>query len=176
MVKLEATPTSFRIIWTLLTISGLCLVYSLLVGQNVFTQSLLELSFSIAQLYGLLLIFKAGNLQFSKHFRFMQAAFAVGLIGALFRVLHWPGAKILMLGATMAIVLIYTIWVFQKPVKKPLDWAKLLWLLSTELSALGIATHWFTFKTAWISYLPFILLFFLFQQSHRAKPTHPHAT
>jgi len=90
---------------------------------------LLTYGIELGQLLALGLLLNSGTIIGTGYFRLILLLYGVALVGGLFKVLHYPGAAVL-LGAPLAgIALTYAVRFARKPHKGQLDVLKLLLVL-----------------------------------------------
>ena len=90
--------------------------------------SFLDSNFLVVVVLALYLIAGESKFMRSKWMRIIRAFFGLLILGVLFKILHWPGADFVLLGAITGLIVIYTIWFIRKPKKLMLDWVKWLWI------------------------------------------------
>jgi hypothetical protein len=67
---------------------------------------------------------------------------SIGIIGALFKILHWEGANTILLAAFFGIPALYTVRFILRPTHRLTDFLKWLWVLA-EGAAIAFRTlHW----------------------------------
>lgn len=112
----------------------------------------------LGELAGLVLLLRNGALASSGAFYFVLAGWTLALVGGLFKILHWPGADLLLLAGLLGMALTYTVHFGSKPLKTRLAVLKLLWVLAATLGALGILLHWLPRVVAYLAHGLFWLL------------------
>ncbi|OWP61799.1 hypothetical protein CDA63_17605 [Hymenobacter amundsenii] len=88
----------------------------------------------------LLLIAKHGTLRYAA-IRLGLLLLALGFIvvGTLFRIQHWEGARALLIGGGAGLMAIYGLWFAQKPTKGVLDLLKLAFVLTCGLTSVALS-------------------------------------
>jgi hypothetical protein len=129
---------------TLLVVIGFCLATALLAYafDSVTTAGFfLEGSLMAAEWLAVALLLQNGT--FGKTAFFKISLFAAGLfvIGSLFRVMHWPGAKELLVSSVAFILGTYEFHFAKKSSKHRLDWLKLLWVLTRVAGTVLTVLH-----------------------------------
>jgi hypothetical protein len=72
----------------------------------------------------------------------LRFAIALLIAGALFKIMHWPGANVMMLVAYAVIPPLYIVRYFKKTEKKLIDHVKLLLVFSWCLASAFRVFHW----------------------------------
>jgi len=101
---------------------------------------MLDLGFIIITLAGLVIIYLAGTLRRSRFNIFVLAGISITIIGAVFKIQHWPMAELIFFSGLGVTAILYFIHFILKPVKQLLDYLKVIWLL------LRIAAIFFVFN------------------------------
>jgi len=86
----------------------------------------------------------------------LRFCLSILILGALFKVMHWPYANQLMLPAVSGILIFYTIRFLLKETKERLDYVKLLLVLTWSLHYLITVFHLF-YLPEFVVYIPLIL-------------------
>lgn len=71
-------------------------------------------------------------------------------VGALFMLMHWPYGRAIVIASCLAIVLMYPIRFARKRAKAPVDYLKLIFVLSGSIRGVFIMLHW-PYKWVWTS-------------------------
>ena len=71
----------------------------------------------------------------------VSLCFAVIIVGALFKIMHWQSASVLLVVGLLGVPLFYAIHFYQKKTKTLLDILKLLWLTSISISKIIAFLH-----------------------------------
>lgn len=104
-------------------------------------ESLINLGLSISEVAGFIMLVRNGTFIKTRFFRFFKLAFAVVLIGALFKILHYPyGNEIVAIGL-ICIIIVYTFSFLNKPIKKRLDIIKLIWVVVAYTNTILVFLH-----------------------------------
>ena len=115
----------------------------------------LSFGLSIVNLLGFIMLVRNSSLTKTTYFRFISIFIAIVIVGAMFKIMHWPGSAIMLTIGLMGIPSIYTFRFINKSVKRQLDIMKLIWVLTTYITALGVIMHWLPRD---ISYLPNVIM------------------
>lgn len=84
-----------------------------------------------AQVSGLYLLLRTGTaIKKKRNLITMCVLVFIALIGALFKLQHWPGAGILIFFPLIGIAILYSLNFFLKAERQVLDFWKILWVLS----------------------------------------------
>lgn len=118
-------------------------------------QILANLGPGMDELCRLILLISNGTLILSVYFRVLKVVAAVALIGALFRILHWPEGVVLLPAALLGVLITYGLHFMGKPAKMCLAFLKLPWVLAFVFTASTLLGHWLPCEAA---YLPHVLL------------------
>lgn len=111
--------------------------------------------FSLINFLGLILIFKNSTIRNTIYFNFILGFIAVIIVGAMFKILHWPGSAIMLSIGLFGITIVYSLRFIAKPKKVPLDVMKLLWMITSNITALCVFLHWLPKQ---ITYIPNFLM------------------
>lgn len=127
------------IIFLLVSITGLFLIeFSL---QKKLGETLNTIGLSFAQLIGLIMLVTNGTILTTKIFRTIQVGIGFLIIGAMFKIMHWPGASIILLVSMFTIAITYLVRFIYKKNKNRLDVLKLLWVLFSYIGGFLILMH-----------------------------------
>jgi hypothetical protein len=102
----------------------------------------ISIGLNILIVTGMFFLLKNGSFFQSRHFRLVSLAFAVIILGTLFKIMHWPFAAPLLIIGMLIIPVIYLIHYYYKPEKEVLDLLKLIWVLSFFILKLLLMLHW----------------------------------
>lgn len=119
----------------------ICGVISILVSRTVAPLEAWSVILLIVQLVALDMILKESTVFFTGYFRFISLCIGVLIIGALFKIMHWPGADQMVLISMSGIAVIYTIRVLHKKRLRFLDISKWAWLITGITSSLLSFLH-----------------------------------
>lgn len=120
---------------------------------------LLTGGYTIAQFLGLLILLYNGSLIGTKYFRIIQFLTGITILGALFKIMHWPGANEMLLISLNGIALTYLVRFINKKQKGHLDILKLLWVLTTYISVALVLLHWIPREITYIGNILFWITF-----------------
>jgi hypothetical protein len=127
-------------------IGGLLL---LLGGIDMPAIQIMEGLMGIGKLIALHLLIKHGTLLHTSIWRYMRLAFGVVILGALFKIQHWPGAGIIVTAGLLAIAILYVIHYATKTIKRWSDHLKALWVVL----AFSVSITDFLHLLSWGDYL-----------------------
>jgi hypothetical protein len=122
---------------------------------------------NILNIAGVFFLLKNGSFYQSKQFRLIFLGFAITILGALFKIMHWPFSSPLLIIGMLFIPTIYLIHFYHKSIKEFLDYLKLVWVFSFYILSLSILLHWYRddYKLGLINeMLFFLILVFVFNQ------------
>ena len=114
-------------------------------------ETLLNYGFNIGHLLALLLLMKNGTIYKTTYWRIIQFSFGLTILGAMFKIMHWPFAGPILLTSFLSIVITYTIRFYNKKEKRRLDILKFIWVLSYYTGATLIIQHWGPYEVAYFS-------------------------
>ena len=103
---------------------------------------LLDLGLLTSGLLGLAMLIRNGTLTKTIYFRYIMFCFAIIIVGALFKIMHWPGGAICLMVGFIGIAVIYTIRFIKKPTKNQLDIMKWVYVVTAYITALCLAMQW----------------------------------
>lgn len=115
----------------------------------------LSLGLSFVNLFGLILLLRNSSLTKTIYIRIISILIAIIIIGAMFKIMHWPGSSIMLSIGLMGIPSVYSFRFIKKPVKQLLDILKLAWVVTSTIIALGVILHLFPRD---LTYLPNIIM------------------
>ncbi len=136
------TNKQFLILISLGAVMGLCGLIILMLTYFESGLWLLNLGFSISGAVGQIMLIKNGTLTKTIYFKFIMFCWAIVTIGALLKIMHWPGAAIMLTVGLIGIAAIYTIRFIKKTTKTQLDIMKWVWVVVAYISALCLVMHW----------------------------------
>ncbi|MFI0427953.1 hypothetical protein [Mariniflexile sp. HMF6888] len=84
---------------------------------------------TISEFAGFIMLIRNGTFIRTKYFRIFKGVIAIIIIGALFKIMHVPYNNIILTIGFVLCVLIYCFSFIKKPIKKRLDYLKLLWVV-----------------------------------------------
>jgi hypothetical protein len=102
----------------------------------------ISIGLNILIVTGTFFLLKNGSFFQSRYFRLVWLAFALIILGFLFKVMHWPFSGPLLIIGMLIIPVIYLIHYYHKPEKEALDLLKLIWVLSFFILKLLLMFHW----------------------------------
>ncbi|HLG04404.1 MAG TPA: hypothetical protein VI731_12470 [Bacteroidia bacterium] len=151
---------------TFIYIVGLCLIVGIL-GEMLFyldiTQfsGITQTSAGIGRLGGLILILSHGTLKNDKPFFHLILIFlCVTIIGAMIKIMHLPGANLIILTGFITLPVIYFIHFFKKHDKHHLDILKAIWVGIFCMAAIFLILHFpYALVLKRIEGLLFLILF-----------------
>lgn len=131
----------------LITLSG---IFILMLTNFESGTLLFSTGLSIVNLLGFILILKNSTLRKTIYFNIISILISITIIGAMFKIMHWPGSSVLLMVALLGIVIVYIVRFINKPKKETLDILKLAWVITTNLSSLSVSLHWLPKETTYI--------------------------
>ncbi len=132
------TLTILIIVGVLMTLTGLFLSTFTSVSDSEF---LINISLWLIEIPGMFLLLLNGTFLKTIYSRIAMGLVAFVLIGAAFKIMHWPFNSILIGVGCIGIVIVYGISFLKKPIKKRLDYLKLAWVMVRYLGALLAVYH-----------------------------------
>ena len=118
---------------------------------NGLGETLLSSGFNIGHLLALLLLMRNGTIYKTIYWRIIQFSFVLTVLGAMFKVMHWPFAGPMLFISFLSIVLTYAVRFINKKEKRRLDILKFIWVLSYYTGATLIIQHWGPYEVAYFS-------------------------
>ena len=115
----------------------------------------LSLGLSIVNLLGLIMLVKNSSLTKTIYFRYISFLIAIVIVGAMFKIMHWPGSAIILTIGLIGIPSVYLFRFIKKPIKRQLDIMKLVWVITAYITALGVTLHWLPRD---LTYLPNVIM------------------
>ena len=91
--------------------------------------SLVETFLTIAQILTLVLLVQNGTFIKTVFYKITLVGLGLLIIGSLFKIMHWEGAKVLLITSFALILGSYGFHFIKKVSKKCLDWLKMSWVL-----------------------------------------------
>lgn len=88
-----------------------------------------QIGLTISEFTGFIMLIRNGTFIRTKYFRIFRGFFAIIIIGALFKIMHWKYTNIIMIVGFVLAVITYVLSFLNKPIKKRLDYLKLLWVV-----------------------------------------------
>ena len=120
-----------RLLWSIgIGAAGLLLAVVLFVRPKLLQpvgSSLVEVLLASGTLLGLSALASSSTLKGSAYGKLINMAIAVTVIGALFKIQHWPGANVLVTGGMIAVLITYCFHYARKATKRASDHMKLGW-------------------------------------------------
>jgi uncharacterized membrane protein len=104
--------------------------------------SIADILLNVCFLLSLIYMYSIGTFKNSKLGRLSYITLSIFIIGALFKLMHWPYGGILILFGLTAIMVIYTIYFIMKRQKKLLDWIKVFAVLIKTVASMFWISHW----------------------------------
>ncbi|MFN0276281.1 MAG: GldL-related protein [Chitinophagales bacterium] len=92
---------------------------------------ILSLLLAFAEFYLINLMVRNGNILKGKYYRYIFIGLSIIIIGALFKILHFPYADQMLITGCCVVAIAYILWTFYKRPTYFLDILKCLWLLTT---------------------------------------------
>ncbi len=83
----------------------------------------------ISELAGFFMLILNGTFIKTRFFKILNGAAALIIVGALFKIMHWQYADLLLTMGLIGTILIYFLSFLKKPLKKRLDFLKLTWVI-----------------------------------------------
>ena len=93
----------------------------------------------IGSFVGLIMLLLNGTFIKTKYFKIAQGMIAIIIIGTLLKIMHWTRyANLIIVVGLIGIALSYFLHFAKKPIKKRLDYLKLLWIIISYTFAILI--------------------------------------
>lgn len=127
-----------------------------------FFSLLINLGFIISYILGLIVILRNSTLTKTKYWKIILFMFVFMLVGALFKIQHYPGSRYLLLTGMTGISITYLIRFLRKKSKNNLDIFKLVWVIITFSGYSIFIFIWIPNIISQISIGVFWLLFYYF--------------
>lgn len=93
--------------------------------------SILAIGYGLAKFIGIVLWTQQTDFIKTIYFKLIAGCITLVFIGALFRLMHWPGSAVLLSFSTFAIAVIYALRFNNKDEKNRADLLKLIWVVLT---------------------------------------------
>ena len=130
---------------------------------------LLLMGFNLAYITALILMIQNGRFIETAHFQKVQFCVVMVIVGALFRLMHWPfGNGIACLGL-VGIASVYTVWFLKKKRKSLLDFLKVLWVVTAFIYAALRLLHWIDPDFVYVPIVLFCAAFVLYTKQEFPK-------
>jgi hypothetical protein len=126
-------------IFLLVSLSGLSFAYW---ADNNIADSIYYKGYFLAEFCALVLLLRNGTLIKTVYFKFVLFFSTAVFIGVLFKVMHWPGATVLITSGLMGISFAYVVNFFEKIKIRRLDIFKLAWVFFRCAGALFVTLRW----------------------------------
>ncbi|GAA3594669.1 hypothetical protein Q4Q39_07000 [Flavivirga amylovorans] len=88
-----------------------------------------DIGLIISEFTGFIMLIRNGTFIRTKYFRIFKGVFAIIIIGALSKIMHWQYNNVIMIIGFVLAVLVYFFSFLNKPIKKRLDYLKLIWVI-----------------------------------------------
>lgn len=124
--------------------------------DNLLWAELTTEGFSLTSIVGFVFLMRNGTFHKTVYFKIALALSFVITIGAMFKIMHWPGSNIMLTLGFSGMIVNYGIRYIKKPTKVRLDYLKLLWVSTSYLISLGIIMRW-GFRD--FAFVPHVILF-----------------
>ena len=122
---------------------------------------LLNLGGSILILTIIYFLINNGEFIQSGHVRFSGMGIALFIIGALFKIQHWPYATVFFISGVAEFIMVYLVYLFAKKKKTWMSYTKLLFLFVFLLGRLFSILHWPYTKELMVGSIVFLLITFI---------------
>lgn len=86
-----------------------------------------NIGLTISEFAGFIMLIRNGTFIRTKYFKIFKGVIAIIIIGALAKIMHWQFDDVLIIIGFVLAILIYSLSFLNKPIKKRLDYLKLLW-------------------------------------------------
>jgi len=104
--------------------------------------SMFDYGLRIGAFSGLVLMITNGTFIKTRYFKIAQGCIAIIIIGALLKILHWTTyANLIFVVGLLGIMTSYILSFIKKPIKKRLDYLKLLWVIVSYISGILVFLH-----------------------------------
>jgi hypothetical protein len=118
-----------------------------------------QVGFAMAWIVAMSMMFETSTFVRSKLLYLAVAGLVFGLLGVVFKVMHWPLANQLLIFGFGAVAVTYLVWFIIKPSKGHLDVLKCLWVLSTYFFPIMVVLHRMEPEFVYVPHLLFWVLF-----------------
>jgi hypothetical protein len=149
---------SLLIILLLLIVALLGYSFNLFRGEEENAAWLIDGALRLAQLLGVYVLITNSNITKTIYWPFIVFFFALTILGALIKILHWAGADETLMVSLLGTSVTYLIRFIRKPHKGHLDVLKLLWVLSAYVGAGLIIFHFLPREYSIVGILMFWLM------------------
>ncbi|MFL5729538.1 MAG: GldL-related protein [Cytophagaceae bacterium] len=128
-----------------------------------------NIGMNILIIAGIFFLLKNGTFLHSTYFRWISACFSITILGALFKIMHWPFSGPMLIISMAGIPIIYGLHFYTKPIKETLDYVKLIWVLLFFLLRLAYMMHWYQNQDLLLvsSILFFLILVWVFNEGRK---------
>ncbi|WP_298539517.1 hypothetical protein [uncultured Aquimarina sp.] len=126
------TLTILIILGVLMSVTGLFLSSFTTVANSDF---LLTWGLWLIEMGGMFLLLSNGTFLKTIYSRIVMGLLAVVLIGSAFKIMHWPFGNPILVGGCIGIVISYLIHFLKKPIKKRIDYLKMVWVIVLYIGA-----------------------------------------
>ena len=116
-----------KILLVLISLSLLSSLFTYIYDIN--NTKLIDIELYIGQVFGVMLLLFNSTLVKTIYWKFLMLSFVILIIGAMFKILHWPGTSILISISIFSIMTIYSFRFYKKESKQRIDFLKLIWVL-----------------------------------------------
>lgn len=138
MINYNQTLTILIILGVVMSLTSLFLSVFVTISDSDF---LLTIGLWLIEVAGMFLLLRNGTFLKTKYSRIAMGLTGLMIIGALFTIMHWSFQNILLLIGCIGIVFSYLLHFVQKPIKKRLDYLKLLWVVVKYIGGLFALNH-----------------------------------
>ena len=101
---------------------------SLIFTKNINAEVWFDRSFWIGGISGLLMLLRNGTFIKTRYYKYLLGLISIIIIGALFKIMHWPFGNLTLSTGLICIIIVYFFSFLNKPIKKRLDFIKLIWV------------------------------------------------
>ncbi|WP_299221889.1 hypothetical protein [uncultured Aquimarina sp.] len=126
------TLTILIILGVLMSLTGLFLSTFTYVSNSDF---LLTAGLWLIEVPGMFLLLLNGSFLKTKYSRIVMGLLAFMMVGGAFMIMHWPYGRLILVGGCIGIVISYLIHFLKKPIKKRIDYLKLVWVIVLYIGA-----------------------------------------
>ncbi|MFT3796122.1 GldL-related protein [Flavobacterium sp.] len=139
---------------------------------------LIDTGYNVAKLAGMLFLVQHTDFIKTPYFKLIACCLVGVIIGALFKLMHWPGATVILSGSLLAIAVIYLLRFAHKEEKGRSDKLKLAWVLTAYIGTALFFMDWIPrdfLYTAdillWLSIIDFLITDYKSEQQNAAPFT-----
>ncbi len=147
-----------------LVIAGTSFI-STLTTDNTNAEVWLHRGVIVAGIAGVFMLLMNGTFIRTRYFNMLKGVFAILVLGALVKMMHWGYDNILMTIGFAGIVVVYFLSFQKKPVKKRLDYLKLAFVIVTYvisildyLHFIGDEYNYLSKSLLWLAVLDYLLI------------------